>query len=289
MFRRPSAGYHRLLASTSRALFSSETTTTTGTASVPFNCTSNTNVFSDHCDLNLVYSPYPPIPEGPYPPIAEFVMEQWKDFDKEKGYLAHQTAIRDYHTGLTRTFSEYYDIATKLAYVLKHDFDMEEDHCVAMHCPNHVDYLPVSLAVSLCGAKMTPINPMYTPRELAIVMQKSRSSVLMVHTTLLETALEAVKECPRIKQIVVITDFDENIPEGTTKLSDLLQDDYDERRLTETQQAEHFKTHSHPYLLPYSSGTTGEPKGVCLTHENIVVNLQQFHEVEELAFAPVCG
>lgn len=262
-------------ASVSRALSTSE----------PFDCPSNTNAFVDHCDLNLIYSPYPPIPEGPYPPVAEFVMQDWKDFDEEKGHLAHQTAIRDYHTGLTRTFSDYYDIATKVAAVLKEDFALKEDQCAAIYCPNHVDYAPVSLAVSMCGAKMTPINPMYTKNEIATVLQKSRSSVLFVHTHLLETALEAVKECPRINQVVVITDHDENIPEGTMKLSDLLKDD--NKRLTRTEQHMHHETHSHPFLLPYSSGTTGQPKGVCLSHENIVVNLHQFQEVEGLAFGSV--
>jgi long-subunit acyl-CoA synthetase (AMP-forming) len=43
----------------------------------------------------------------------------------------------------------------------------------------------------------------------------------------------------------------------------------------------------HPYLLPYSSGTTGHPKGVMLTHENVVANLLQLEEIEDLAFPSV--
>jgi hypothetical protein len=109
----------------------------------------DTNAFADRCDLNLVYSPYPPVPEGPYPPLAEFVMQNWKSYNQESGFLGHQTAIRDSATGFSRTFDDYYDTTTKLAAVIHDDFHIEEDLCVALYSPNHVEYLPISLAVSL--------------------------------------------------------------------------------------------------------------------------------------------
>ena len=220
----------------------------------------DTNAFSDHCDLNVVYSPYPPIPEGPYPPLPEWVMQHWKAHNSKDGYLAEQTAIRDIATGLTRSFDDYYNIATQVGAVLQDDFELEEDQCVALYCPNHVDYLPVSLAVALCGARLTPINPLYTSHELSTVLQKSRSKILFVHTSKLYVALESIqRDCPNIEKIVVITDeAGESIPEGTMELKDLLTNPA--KKLTESQQGMHKKTHTHPYLLPYSSGTTGQPK-----------------------------
>lgn len=245
----------------------------------------DTNAFSDHCDLNLVFSPYPPVPEGPYPPLAEWVMQHWKSHNETDGYLAEQTAIRDIATGLTRSFDDYYKTATQVGAVLKEDFNVKEDDCVALYCPNHVDYLPVSLAVGLCGAKLTPINPLYTDQELSTVLQKSKSKILFVHTSKLYDALESVqRDCPGIEKIVVITDeAGENIPAGTMNLVDLMTDP--DKKLTKTPQSVFEKASTHPFLLPYSSGTTGHPKGVMLTHENMVVNLLQYHEVEGLAFA----
>jgi len=43
---------------------------------------------------------------------------------------------------------------------------------------------------------------------------------------------------------------------------------------------QHPNTDLHPYLIPYSSGTTGLPKGVCLTHSNLVTNLLQLEKAE---------
>jgi 4-coumarate--CoA ligase len=159
-----------------------------------------------------------------------------------------------------------------------------EDSTVAMYCPNHVDYLPVALAVSLCGAKMTPINPLYTASELEGVLDLSRSSVLFVHTSRLDVALETAKKSKYVKHVVVITDDGEAVPEGTINLDSLRHDDG--IPMTETIQFQHRETASHPFLLPYSSGTTGLPKGVVLSHSNIVANLLQCDAVEGIGFPP---
>ena len=143
--------------------------------------------------------------------------------------------------------------------------DIREESTVALYCPNHVDYLPVALAVSLCGAKLTPINHLYTATESERVLDLSRSSVLFVHTSKLEVALESVKNSKYIKHVVVITDEGEAVPEGTINLDSIR---HDEGSLNQTVEAVHRATASHPFLLPYSSGTTGLPKGVCLSHSN---------------------
>jgi len=144
----------------------------------------------------------------------------------------------------------------------------------------------VSLAVSLCGAKMTPINPMYKAEEMTVILDRSRTSVLITHKVGLDAALKAAKNSKTVKHVVVITDeVDEPIPEGTVNL-ELLKECG--KAVDGTHHEVHENVDRHPYLLPYSSGTTGLPKGVVLTHKNIVANLMQCEEVEGLAFPLVC-
>jgi 4-coumarate--CoA ligase len=208
-------------------------------------------------------------------------MENWSP----KGYLRDQVAIVDGSTGLERTFGDYYESTRRIAGALKDDLGINEASTVALFSPNHVDYLPISLAVSLTGAKLAPINPLYTSAEVAAILDASRSSVCITHASRLDTALEAVKSSKTVKHVVIITDNeDDPVPEGTISLA-LLKNFGSP--MDESIRLVHESDDSHPYLLPYSSGTTGHPKGVMLTHENIVVNLLQLEEVEDLAFPSV--
>jgi 4-coumarate--CoA ligase len=219
--------------------------------------------------------------DGPYPPVAEFVMEHWAP----KGYLKDQVAIVDGSTGLERTFGDYYNSTRNIAGALKDDFGVREESTVSLFSPNHVDYLPISLAVSLTGAKLAPINPMYTSPELTTILDASRSSICIVHASRLDTALKAVKDSKTVKHVVVITDDeDDPVPEGTISLA-LLKNCGSP--MDGTIRLVHESDDPHPYLLPYSSGTTGHPKGVMLTHENVVANLLQLEEIEDLAFPSV--
>ena len=162
---------------------------------------------------------------------------------------------------------------------------LHEDSTVVLFSPNHVDYLPVSLAVSLSGAKLAPVNPLYTASELGIILERSRASVLIAHASRLDTALEAAKACKTVKHVVVITnDETDSVPEGTVSLASLKRH---ESPMDGTVHKIHQSVDWHPFMLPYSSGTTGHPKGVMITHKNIVANLLQLEEVEDLAFPSV--
>jgi len=156
------------------------------------------------------------------------------------------------------------------------------DSTVAIYSPNHVDYFPITMVVALCGAKAMPINSMYTAQELTVVLERSGTSVLACHTSTLDVALEAARYGEKVKHVVVVTDSkDETVPEGTVSLDAIRNQ---ENGLMATLGVSKSNTSTHSVVLPYSSGTTGLPKGVCLTHENIVANLLQCELAEASLF-----
>jgi len=169
----------------------------------------------------------------------------------------------------------------RIASCLRSEYSLKPNETVALYSPNNVDYLPICLAVGLCGAKVTPINPLATVPELTKILVPSNSKVLITHAKLLPVALEAAQSAPCVEHVVVIPDVgcDVKIPEGLETLD----------KLTAYENVDHEHYHvkdlnNHPWLLPYSSGTTGLPKGCMLSHANMVVNLLQFEEVEKSVF-----
>ena len=106
---------------------------------------------------------FPPIPSGPYPPLYEFVSRHWKKPHHHQApvggeYLDGQVAIIDHSTGLQRTFRDY-AVTTQCLGTALHDIIMKDEFdetnsTVAFFCPNHVDYRPTVLAITLMGAKV---------------------------------------------------------------------------------------------------------------------------------------
>ncbi|EJK62442.1 hypothetical protein THAOC_16948 [Thalassiosira oceanica] len=225
-----------------------------------------------------VCSPFPPISTSYDVPVPEFVSKDWGSPE-----LSSKVAIRDGSTGEVRTFGDYSRHMTNTANALKTEFGLGSEHTAAIYSLNNVDYLPISLAVGQLGAKISPINPLSTVSEMTRILVPSNSKILFTHAKLLPVALEAVKEAPCVEHVVVIPDAEADTKlEGVVQLEDLLAFNSSDERDVGSDHVEH--VNKHPWLLPYSSGTTGLPKGVMLTHGNMLANLLQLEAVEKESF-----
>jgi len=215
--------------------------------------------------------------------LFEFISSEW-----ERSKSDDKVAIIDGTTDQRRTFLEYQQYSTSIAAALKSNFDVNEKSTVVLFSPNDVDYIPITLAVSLCGAKLSPVNPLFKSGELRTILKQCRADIMIVHAKIVDVALEAVKECSDLKHILVIPDptFEGGgkLPVGTINLEDLK---FYNESLDRTVRQLHNDPFKHPVLLPFSSGTTGLPKAVCLSHSNLVQNLVQIDEIEALGFPSV--
>ena len=245
---------------------------------------------ADRCEVHVISSPFPPISmEGHNEALPDFVMSEWSNVNNNmKTNLGQvpfgdRVAIIDGSTGMQRTFNDFYTSTCGLAGSLRYDLGLQERDCVCLFAPNHVDYLPVTLAVGLCGAMITPVNPMYKKSELQIILDRSRSRLLICHISTLDVAMEAARDSKYVKQVIVMTEDGQASPVQGVETLDSIK--HHSQAFHETIRTLHPHSHRHPYLLPYSSGTTGLPKGVCLTHANLVANLLQCEAIEGTAFA----
>lgn len=88
------------------------------------------------------------------------------------------------------------------------------------------------------------------------------------------TIKEALKLAQLDIPIVVVRTNDSPVPEGTALFNDLSEDIHANKSILKKVR----RTANDVCFLPYSSGTTGLPKGVELTHRNIIANCEQINE-----------
>lgn len=141
--------------------------------------------------------------------------------------------------------------------------------CLGLMAPNMPEYAVVFHAAATAAATLTTINPTYGAEEVRFQLNDAGAELLITVPMFLPTALEAV-EGTDVSEVVVIGDAP-----GATPLSELMADPIEQVPVNAAQDV---------VVLPYSSGTTGLPKGVMLTHRNLVANICQMEHI--LAYGP---
>lgn len=181
-------------------------------------------------------------------------------------------ALIDYANGKTYTYPQLKEAIIRTASALNRLGYKKED-IMAMHSVNNSEYCILLLACAASGIILTTANPAYTPAELARHLTHSGATSLVVADFLLPVAKTALSSDPAleqtIKEVIVIGEA-----EGCRPFSTLLEDDG--KSFPENLNIDPM---NDVVVVPYSSGTTGLPKGVQLTHYNLVANLQQFRPV----------
>ncbi|KAJ1881906.1 hypothetical protein H4R99_003828 [Coemansia sp. RSA 1722] len=175
--------------------------------------------------------------------------------------------------GESLDLEQFETLCTRLAAGLYHKTGVRQTDVVAVVLPNSIHYPAVILAVLMLGAACTLVNPAYTEREIAHQMRGSGAKFAITVAELHPTVAQASPGLNASTQILVVDSKSGAEPSGLSSIFDVLTDDAFPRvAWTETAGS---KQDSAPAFIPYSSGTTGMPKGVVLSHRNIVANLQQ--------------
>jgi len=192
-------------------------------------------------------------------------------FLKER-VLRHDSRVLIHGEEGSITYREFDAITDRIAYGLELLGIGPGDHVAVFH-PNSAQTLLAFFGIIKAGGVVVPINPMYTPREVTYLLNNSESTLLIIHEDFSSLVDQIKGDVPRLNRVVL-------------------------RRRTETVEAKIAAlTGAHlvplkerpfnsddPAIMFYTSGTTGSPKGVVLTHGNFAFggpNIAQSYGLRE--------
>ncbi|CAN1315442.1 Probable CoA ligase CCL5 [Linum perenne] len=196
---------------------------------------------------SVFYSKRNPIslPPNPSLDVTTFISSQ-----------AHngKTAFIDAATGRRLTFPDLWSAVDSVATHLSETMGIRKGHVVLLLSPNSMSFPIICLAVMSLGAIITTTNPLNTPREIAKQISDSRASLAFVDG-------ENQDYLPRsgAKQPLIVSRLSEMLTKKANRSG---------QRVRERVDLEDTAT------LLYSSGTTGESKGVVSSHRNLIAMVQ---------------
>lgn len=188
---------------------------------------------------------------------------------------AQAPALVDGVTGRIVTYGELREQVRRVAAGLA-DRGLRKGDVVGLYAANCPEFAVVFHAVASLGAVVTPANPANTAGELAHQLKDAGAGRLVTTASLLDKARMAVEATERRIELITI-DAAPGLPSLASIASDRSPPVVDIDAATDV------------VVLPYSSGTTGLPKGVMLTHRNLIANLVQLEAIENPGVRALAG
>ena len=198
-----------------------------------------------------------PLPDEPLSsqPVTGFVLER-------AGELADQDAVIDGPGEWSLTFGQLSQAVHSLAGGLAAR-GFQRGDVAALVAPNSPWYPVVFHAVAVAGGAVTTVNPTYGAEEIAYQLTDSQATLVFAAEMFVAQTREAMAQAGVAGEVVVI---DADSPSEGVAMQSLMGEPFAQVEVD---------PHDDVVVLPYSSGTTGLPKGVMLTHANLVNNIEQ--------------
>ncbi len=169
------------------------------------------------------------------------------------------------HQNYRATYKEFYDQTTQVAKALI-NINVKAGDRVGVWSANRYEWTLLQYATARIGVILVNVNPAYRTSELIFVINQSDMSYIFSSLTFKSSnykkmIVDAKEFCSTLKTEVFFEDDWNDFLKGDQNISDEILQNYEE--------AVQF---DHPVNIQYTSGTTGFPKGVTLSHHNILNN-----------------
>ena len=227
------------------------------------------------------------------PELYRFLTE---DYGTKKGGYVIQRKVDNVYKGIS--YKEMKEETDLFAYGLV-ELGLKKNDSVALISENRPEWVYADFAMQLLGIINVPLYPSLTSDSIEYILNDSEAKAIIVSSGFqLNKVLKIIKNCKHLKQIIIFNEHEDE--DGKQKIL----------TFKEVQEKGKDRKKKNPQLLIktsgeikendvctiiYTSGTTGEPKGVILTHKNIISNVNAaliiFPITKDdifLSFLPLC-
>lgn len=174
-------------------------------------------------------------------------------------------------------YDELYDKVSSFAIALM-ELGIHKGDRIGIASENRIEWIIASFAISQLGAIDVPIFPILTSKQEEYIFSHSEVSAIIVSNNFqLKKVLEFKEKIPSLRHIIVMNKDYDKTNLYVRSMAELIERGSTIRNLSQREEllSECCQKISEDDLLTiiYTSGTTGEPKGVMLTHKNVVSNV----------------
>ncbi|MFZ3558750.1 long-chain fatty acid--CoA ligase [Streptomyces sp. BH055] len=178
-----------------------------------------------------------------------------------------------------RSFRESAERAHRLANALRDELGVREDDRVATLMWNNAEHVEAYFAVPCMGAVLHTLNLRLPAEQLAWIVNHAADKVVIVNGSLLPMIAPLLSKLPTVEHLVVSGPGDRSVLDGASaqvhEYEELIADrptTYDWPELDERRAA----------AMCYTSGTTGDPKGVVYSHRSIYLHSMQVNMTQSM-------
>ncbi|MCB5182553.1 long-chain fatty acid--CoA ligase [Streptomyces antimicrobicus] len=182
-----------------------------------------------------------------------------------------------------RSFAEVGARATQLAHALRDELGVQQDDRVATLMWNNAEHVEAYFAIPSMGAVLHTLNLRLPPEQLVFIVNHAADRVVLVNGTLLPLLVPLLPHLSPVEHVVVSGPGDRSALEELAAERGVRVHDY------ETLIAGRPRTYDWPELderqaaaMCYTSGTTGDPKGVVYSHRSIYLHSMQVNMTESM-------
>ena len=187
--------------------------------------------------------------------IGDIIRKNAKFFEDKPGFKDEKRII---------TFRQANERANALLHGLM-NLGVKKGDKVAIVLGNFAEYCEILFALPKAGVVAVTLNSRLLGRELEYLISNSESETIIFDTDVEEIVTSIRPRLDRVRNYIVV-DRQERSKSGALNYEDLIESNPTGEIVADVDESD------VAYIL-YSSGTTGRPKGVLLTHRNIMTNL----------------